>query len=79
MYNVYNEDIVAGEKHESHMYIDKNIGSNRDMGIEWEEPQVTWRALPFRGIKHVRFSKVFFFNLGEVTIGRIDENREFQG
>lgn len=36
MYNVYNEDIVAGEKHESHMYIDKNIGSNRDMGIEWD-------------------------------------------
>lgn len=38
MYNVYNEDVVAGEKHESHinMYIDINIGSNRDMGIEWD-------------------------------------------
>ena len=34
MYNVYNEDAVAGEKHESHIYI--YIGYNRDMGIEWD-------------------------------------------
>ena len=36
MYNVYNEDTVAGEKHESHIYIYINIGYNRDMGIEWD-------------------------------------------
>ena len=45
MYNVYNEDIVAGEKHESHMYIDKNIGSNRDMGIEWDIWPSKWYGI----------------------------------